>query len=283
MVSLKSLAIALILPTCVCHADPLVYQVQKNGVISYLFGMLDLGVSLNDIQDSVLPLFEKSEAVALENVYSPEAISQFDHDPAAFYQTQIKALYPVDQSHSVDRATAERLQSLGIPESVATSFHDGECDHIPLTFLHDYFERRLLPVDFMRLAYLEKKPMMALNYRGIMADAFRAETAALGPAAPCSATQILAVYDQDDFREFESAAVTTFMDGQIERLASQTSYSAEYQTRAWLEDHLVPMLKHRRTFVAVGLIHVIGKKGLVNLLRTRGFDVVKVREATASF
>ena len=287
---MKLLFVALsIIFYCSCSAQPkpiynknnnsLLWEVSGNGLKepSYLFGTFHLM-----FKDDIL------FSTQLTNVFAnvDKVYMEMDMDDPAILMGGVLLM------NMKNGTTLEQLYSAAAYKKVSSYFSDSL--HLPLAFIQQikpfFLEALLFPKmmpcksisgveeELVKMAKLKKKEIRGLETMDFQAAVFDSIPYQKQAIELLKAIDSMAVYQS----EFD-AMTAVYKNQQLaamENLFNTTSFGRQDHQDLLLYDRnnnwvqqLKLIMPQTKVFVAVGAAHLIGKKGLIALLRKQGFSV----------
>lgn len=259
---------------------PYIYEIRKGGSskVSYVFGSFHYGVSATDLPYWVQRLHRNAEVNFYEIELEGRESYRAEQD---FYLNRAEAAkyLGVENSPEIRR----QLREAGIPDEVASVLPmNGTCGMTAylLTF---GFQRLWETLDsVLRLESVQNgKRIVYLDTEEI-----RARAGALvgeDKSPPCLTKNLISdpIAAKTFFQAVEEGLlkyVKKYEAGE-EPSTVETDQQADmvYRNRVWIEK-LVPILSQKRSFIVVGVDHLFGREGLMNLLRQQGFQIRRLTE-----
>ncbi|MGR1583079.1 TraB/GumN family protein [Thalassobius sp. S69A] len=276
------------------------WQVQKDGVTSYVFGTMHLYDPRHEtLLERLKPLIASTEQTLVEitNESQAEMKTLFGQNPALYSITEGPSL--MDRLGPEAWAKlVEKLQGRGMPPFMAAKFKPwflGFSMMLPKCALEDLKAKRFgIDKGIEATAKSLGKPMQSLDDVGTLLALFSKDplpkqvedmrwSLMLDLPEDPTTSGIIAFYFQEEaqvawvytLHYFETLGQTLLPEDADKLKAITTQLMDELligRNQQWMET-LVPELSRTPSFVAVGALHLPGEYGVLRLLETQGFEV----------
>lgn len=249
-------------------STPYFYQVKKGDAVSYLLGTIHTGPGLKDLKPSVERCIRRSR-VLLSEVVNTRA------------QTRLQVEQPFESAKSQDQiedwiSLGSKLRLVfeyGLPVSVAFSLEKASCLEIEALLLESRGLHQL-DLEIALLGFDLNLPMQMLDSLELRKKTEEADGVAFSITNPMSKIcrpEFSIPLGQIDSYLSSASDVEAYLAESDQDMDVNLSLVVD-RNQAWLPN-IVPELTTGGAFVYVGLDHLNGKFGLVNLLRQQGFSV----------
>jgi hypothetical protein len=229
---------------------PFLYEIKSpHGQVSYLFGSIHTGVALGDFSPTLPAILKNSRVIVFER--KPATLSNRPKGP-------------------IGAKLREQLLAAGVSAGILNQIGDEDC------YLAGRFRRPWntnLDAEILNLAEREK-----IETSGLETQEALAETNTLG--SKCSLAEISSRPGgvTEWLRQFDaelSATVADYKTGEAGTRFSSDIPSMRVRNLVWLPA-LTAQLDQGRAFVVVGVAHLFGYSGLIELLKDRKFELRRI-------
>ena len=236
---------------------------QKSGPVSYILGTLHGGVDIKDLPTYILQDFKNSQALIVEWRFTVQEIKSVQ--TGQILKEKIKNF-----KHEGEDLTAEEKADLkdrwGIDKRLADKAKSQDC---ALLVFGGEFENGYLDFDLLEAGIKARKKITALDTQSYY-DSLKAKVEKL-PA--CDIRPILKYYDPKVLKESQLEMIKQYRAGNADALTAEgMSEINQGRNQNWMPV-LAQALRQQNSFVAVGAAHLFGEGGLLELLKSQGFDV----------
>ena len=245
------------------EATPHFFRISRNGVNSTIIGTVHVGISLHELpqKTQILSAMKAAKQLLVEWAFSKTQVEDFLNKPVyAFLQNPDSAGIP-GTVPNLPPSSVEQLISYGVPETLATHMSENHCK---ILLFADFLFPKPASLDFeiLQFAYQEKIPVVSLDSRDLI------ETT---PATHCSISQWFYKYSKEYLKEVGKTLRNDYFKGDP---TNDSKDMVIKRNRAWasqLNSQLnVP------SFIAVGVGHLYGDQGLLQILRQQGFEITSL-------
>lgn len=276
------------------------WQVEKDGITSYLFGTMHLHDPRHAASmERLKPLIAASDTVLVEVTKAGEAELQKEliGDPNRYLITEGDSLMDRLGPEAWDKLTAQ-LDGRGIPPFMAAKFQPwflGFSMMLPKCAMEDLQAGRFgidkaieaeavaiaKPVGGLDdvaalIAYFAKDPLdqqvEELRWSLMLDLPMDPGSAGLSNFYFAEETQLAWHYSLYEVERLTSDLAQADQDRLIGLVSEMLDDLISGRNQQWM-DQLLPTLNQTRSFVAVGALHLPGEQGLLNLLHQEGFTV----------
>lgn len=254
---------------------PVLYKVtsSKTQKVSYIFGSYHFGIGLEEFPTYLHRAIDSAEAIYVESrmLRRAELLTMTQTHP----QQALDELLKLDGGRPVKGDFTEdelqQLVGLGIPRPFAEQMTDEHCTF--LMFRREFFigPLRFLEAEVQKRAEAAGKPVIELDSQELSERAYKDE-----PKSQCRVRDYL----KDSLRQLRSdLGILSFRNWYksltpeyVMLMPGVTEPSVTIRTTEWMKA-LVPAMTQKSAFVSVGMDHLRGEQGLIQLLQNHGFTV----------
>lgn len=257
-------------------ARPVLFEIQSPaGVTSYLFGTYHYGIALDEfpeylrraqdrtqMQIAEADMREIAETFELARIRPKEALARLN-----------RILKTTPTTTQFTPAELDQLVELGIPREFAAEMSVEACFQFTarrVFFLEPFHS---LESELEHRAAAAGKPIVELDTDALREEAAKYDTT---PPRHCDVRDYLkdrkALAEADQALENARRWYRALTPERVLLMADDEDESTAFRNQAWMKV-LVPTLQTRSAFISVGAAHLIGAKGLLQLLRAQGFTV----------
>lgn len=266
---------------------PYFFEVKINGSSSYILGTFHVGVSLNELPQIVTERLQEAGSLWVEKILSRQLVSGTLENSLDFF-VHIKNQQNRRQGLDKSPLTLSEKQTLRtffhLPDKIINVMRCN--DLINYFFMNgDYTFPKIKSLEYSILndAYLRQLPIHELDSDELRMRALEASIDYLHRKSMNEADLIEApptgcnLKDQlQNPRIFEQAEENEVLLTKYRRHTLQPDNDpfVTYRNSAWLHNRsFLQNLANGGTFVAVGAMHLLGKKGLLEGLKAKGFQI----------
>jgi len=256
-------------------AQPFFWEISKGGKRTYLLGTIHLGVTSERLPASVQSRFDSAKSFAMEtDISDPSLLSAVMRDDGTTLDQELGADYWKKLEQVLGEALAGGVKGLKA-SAVATLV---AIQGLPMTDPMDMALMRKAKAANKKVVYLEKATdQQALLDKWMDVRALKAMLDDIENTRTRN-RQLLAVYEAGDEQRLvalgEDKASWQAMGRSEQELAQAMEELLFARNRAWVP--AIEALHGKDAFIAVGAMHLVGSKSVIELLRARGFEVNRV-------
>jgi len=282
------------------NGDGLLWKIEKDGIVqSYLFGTMHLtNPRVVNLPAEVQRAYDASNTIVIETteILDPRApMKAMAERPDLMMFTDgrtLEQLIPPDKIDAVRSALARR----GIPLSAVSRMQPWLLTSMVAMSACETARKKsgaaVLDLKLAKDAKAEGKELLGLETIVEQLDAFASlpldfhidgliDTLALGGRMDDMQETMLTLYRQGQV----GMIIPMLQSFEPDKEKADEGYAAFEQTmiearNAVMAERAVPILDKGGAFIAVGALHLPGEKGLVALLRARGYQVSRVAGAS---
>lgn len=251
--------------------NPYLYEVRKGQAVSWMLGTQHMGIDLSELIQYVEPRLKVSRKSFTEVVVSKERIELWSGDPERAVLTSDQFDWSKGDPLSPETKQLFRA-NFRLPESLLNKLRSGHCS-IVSTFDFQRASPKHLDFQILQLAEKLNIPRAALDTDDLRAKANKADREGrLAPQWKC---------DMDFMAKRKSTAESIvqlmgdeYRLGHIKPGIDMMMEGVALRNHAWM-DTLTPEFEQGEVFVSVGVGHMHGPSGLIQLLREQGFSVTR--------
>lgn len=259
------------LPAWAVIENPYLYEVKKGSRVSWMLGTQHLGIDISELIHFIEPRLKASRRSYSEVLVSNERIELWATDPASAVLTSSEVDF--SQGRPLSNRMKELLKSnFDIPDKLLRKLTSESCFAVAL-FDHHRASPRTLDYQILQLAEKLEIPRSELDSDELRAKAKEADRQGrLARLWNCDMES--RATRKSTAREFVKFISEEYRLGRAKPGIELPMEGVALRNRAWVET-LVPELEIGSIFVSVGLGHMHGPNGLIELLRERGFTVTR--------
>lgn len=255
---------------------PFFYEISKNGHTSYMLGSYHLGVSLADYPLIVVRKIKSATKIYVEVTMNAATVHSLLTDSTSFYLSILSQRNRLEGSQvsPLSPILKAALVAHGMPAEIVIELRCNDYSNFIFSARSSF--PKMVSVDYEVIDYanLNNIPLIALDRAGVRETADKLVrktdscllTDKLAPLEP-----VLPLLDRVQHEELNQ-----YLHGQYN---DKPGADVEYRTAVWmseLEDD--GFGKTDGAVIVVGTDHLMGPKGLIQLLRDRGYQVRQVRQ-----
>lgn len=250
---------------------PHLYEVRNGSNVSWIFGTFHAGIALEPFRELIEPRLTKAKTVYFE-VEEAERSRLWATDPVHAIQTsETLATKGAPLSKELKKRAVEEY---GIPEILANTLRRDSCS----LFL-EAMEARAprLDSEIAVLARALKRPIASLDTDDLREQADMIDTAR-GKSRDCDVVDLFMSTPARDLKSESETLLAHYISGSLagfEQVPREDITGGIYRNLAWIEK-LTPAMKRQSTFAAVGVSHLYGERGVLELLKRNGFEVRRI-------
>ncbi|BBN83097.1 hypothetical protein PA25_30820 [Pseudoalteromonas sp. A25] len=269
------------------NATPALFQVEKNGIKSHLFGTVHVGTAdMQKLPKQVLKAIESSELIAVEVDLDSLSASQIQQISAPFMLLPEGTALADVMNPTHYQKLKHYLSTAGLSIS---RFHRHRPWAVMITLLQMEYKKlgfsEQYGIDKQVLTYSKK-----LRKKVIGLETLQQQLAMLSALEIQNEAMFEETFEHlDDINFYFLDLVNAWKAGDMNKLSQYYARSFDDSTygkyseqvmlvernKQWLET-LSALLRKQPTFIAVGALHLPEQHGLINLLKQAGFKVSKL-------
>lgn len=254
---------------------PYIYEVSKDGRTSYLFGTFHIGIGVEQLPSWVTRLHRNAELHAYELKAYDFAIYKemvnFRTKPEDVIKKYVKNK---ETKANFSEEEILKLEKLGIPRRASEQMDAKVCANFYFRDL--WFKQPHNTLDGELMIYSQKfnRPVLELED-----EALREEAEKLVEPSSCDVRDYLS---EEGVKAIDAVAlenINSYLQGED---VPESEFESGYEDVFYRNQKWMPKLEHafatKRTFVTVGMFHLYGSEGLINLLRAKDYEVRRLTQ-----
>ncbi len=240
-------------------APAFLYEISKGQAKSFLFGSVHAGVSLGEVPSSVLNALASSQVVFAEQIWSPNVVSLMVHDRATGLLEMIRLKMLVVRGEALsDIYKTELVQNWGVPARVAEVATTKSC---PLLLFTE--SQKLLDFEILDRAYRSSKNVVGLDQPVEKRWHFN--------FGLCDIRQAIVGQQPEQRRQTIRTLASVYRSG-IETSIPSSPENEKSRNAGWVRV-IEPVMTNQPVFISVGVGHLFGENGLLQMFRNQGYSV----------
>lgn len=258
--------------------NPYLYEIRKDGKVSWLFGTMHVGISYNEVRASLQPRIERSRVAYFELVDLDRVNLWLTNPVEAILTSTDTGFAP---GRTLTSKEKQRLVEIyKIPSSIANTLTNNSCGALNEAFV--IHEPRL---DHQIIAEAGRSGKVLRN---LDTDELREQAQQLNEynrerlkprkvSCDIAAMYLTGRTLQDEMRDFK-LDVAAYRAGPLPSPKDFPPYptGTSLRNHAWLQT-LKSELDQGDVFIAVGVAHLYGEFGMLKMLANQGFEVERIR------
>lgn len=256
----------------ICHlvhaeqiTKPHFFKAVFGSQIHYLLGTHHYFVSWDELPLDIHKHFQSSKTLILE--------VSFDDKMRSVISTQLDSLKPLTPKN-LSKNQIQKLKNLGISERLFPFSESDDCEMYYVFPHKGNLPYYILDVDLYFKAKDSGKKIFTLD-----TDELIKKSKELTPAdgfTNCQIGKILDTESEDEILEVGRKAIESYRAGP-EKAIPSTNPGYIYRNQMWMPE-LLKIFKKDNSFLAVGVAHLYGEKGLIKLLEKEGYTVTPIQK-----
>lgn len=239
------------------------YEVSKGTSRSYLFGSLHAGVGLDEVSTQVRVALDSAEVVLAEQIFSENVVRLMIVNRSAGLLEMARLGMLTLTGDLLPPADQQVLEKdWDVPPALAAIATTHSCPLLVFTA-----RQKLLDFEVLERAYRSRKTVVNLD------KPIESRWRIFSPR-PCDTREVLRTFTPARWKAKHKAAADRYKRGLASEMPA-TPADEESRTRGWLSK-IEPAMARQTVFVIVGVGHLFGERGLIQLLAERGYSVQRV-------
>lgn len=251
--------------------NPYLYEVKKGDKVSWMLGTQHMGIDISELIQFIEPRLKISRKSYTEVLVSNERIELWAEDPerAVLSSDQVD----LSKGKPLSEETRQLLKSnFRIPELLLNRLTTESCSVVALFDYHRASPRNL-DYQILQLAVKLKIPSGELDTDELRARAKVADhSGKLASAWTCDMDYLASKKSRAD--EVVKFLAQEYREGSMKPGIDMPMEGVALRNQGWMET-LIPEFTEGSVFVSVGVGHMHGPSGLIQLLRDQGFSVTR--------
>lgn len=268
----SSILLSIIL-TAVCHVSaaqiskPFFYRVAKNGAVSYILGTQHFGINFNELPPVVEKSLTSSNLLITEMVYTPQELNLWFTDYVTAVLNETKK-YPRSGDPLTEEQKSKVIETLSLPPKLLDSALATSCG---LYLMVGFPTSNQMDFQIQQIAYRHKISMQQLDTIELRNLADQTDDAKNGK---CDLRNSIGSLTKAALMSYLSDQNDTYRSGD-EKSFQDPSPGITIRNSEWIKT-LVPAMDRGGVFVDVGVEHLFGDDGILELLQKSGATIERV-------